>query len=83
MNDYNAFPLAVIDMAELTHFPVIDDIPLIASIGINTAEHIHQRGLPCTIFPYQGMDFPLVHPQVHIIKSLHARKYLGDIFHFQ
>ena len=61
MDDDNAAALAVLDLVELAPLPLVDDLPLVAAIGIDAAQDVHQRGFPRAVLADQRMDLAFFH----------------------
>ena len=49
---------------------------------VHTEQYAHQRGFAGTVFAQQGMDLALAQLQGDIVICLDARKFLGDVQHF-
>ena len=61
MDDDDSLLLGVLNLTELTHFTVVDDVALICTVGINAAQHIHQRGFARAVLTDQRVDFAFLH----------------------
>ena len=84
MDDDNAFLLTIPDRSKPAFLSFIQNIPRIRTIRINSAQHVHQRRLSCTIFANQRMNRFFLNLDIHLIQSPYtAREFLDDIFHFQ
>ena len=83
MDDDDAFALAVLDVGELAYFSLVYNISRIAAVGIQTAEHVHQRGFAGAVLTHQRVDAALFDDEVDVVEGLDAGKLLGDPPHFQ
>ena len=84
MNDDDADTLALANVPEPAFFPVVENFPAVAPIGIYAAQHVHERGFPRTVLTDERVDLPGTHGDVDLIKRAHApRENLLDILHFQ
>ena len=50
---------------------------------VQAINHVHQRGLACTIFAQQGVNLALLQIETHLVVGQHAGEALGDILDFQ
>jgi len=56
----------------------------LARVGrFHAVENFHQRGFASAVFTHQGVDFPLLHGQVHPVVGNDAGESLGDTEHLQ
>ena len=83
MDNDNTNALAVLDVAETAQLALVVNFTFIGSVGINAAEHVHQRGFARAVFAAQSVDFLFSHLDVYLIQRLYAGKLLGDIFHLK
>ena len=51
-------------------------------LGEYPSNDVHQRGLPRTIFAYDGVDLAAFHLQFHVVQGPGAGKVLHDAFEF-
>ena len=75
--------LAVGDVPEGLQFALEVNVTRIGAIGPDATQHLHQRGLPRAVFPYQAMDLAFGDAKTDVVQSSYTRKFLGDITHFQ
>ncbi len=83
MNDDDAERLGIVNIPKLPLFPVVIDRAFIASMGINTRKHLHQRGFSRAVFTHKGMYFARHDGEVHIAQRLHDTEGLVDPTHFK
>ena len=83
MNDYNALGLAVLNGLKLTNLTIVQDIALIAAIGINAAQNIHQRAFSRSVLTNQRMNFALLDFEVYVVQRANAGKQLYNVLHFE
>ena len=50
--------------------------------GGHAVKHVHQRGFACAVFPQQGVDFPLLHGEGHVVQGSDTGVDLGNAPHF-
>ena len=75
--------LDVVDVAKAPLLAIEDDRPLIAAVGVDAAQHLHQRRLAGAVLAHQGMDLAGVHGEIDVAQRLHACKALADAAHFK
>src|ERR1700682_1766400 len=83
MNDDNAERLGICDVAEVPLLPVINDSAVIVALGIDAAQHLHQRRLAGAILAHQGMDLTLPDGEIDVVQRLHAGEGFADSAHFE
>ena len=83
MDDDDALVLTVFDLGELAYFPFVHNVPRVTAIGIQAAEHIHQRGFTGAVFTDQGMDAAPLDDEAHVVQSFDAGEFLCDPAHFK
>ena len=83
IDDGNARRLAVRNVLKALLRPLVKDFPLIAAVGMDAGEHLHQCGFPRPVLTHKAVDLPALHFKVHAVERLDARKLLGDPAHFQ
>ena len=61
--------------------PLKEDLPLVHLVD---AEHaLHQRGLPCAVFPHEGVNRAGAEAELCVIQGLDAREGFAHAPHFQ
>ena len=83
MDNNDSLLLRILDLIELADFTIVDDIPLISTIRINTAQNVHQGGFSRSVFSHQSMDLAFLHLQVYVVKRLYTRESFGNILHLK
>ena len=84
MDDDNSLLFAVANRIKTAFLAIIADLALVGAIGIDAAEHIHQRGFPGAILTDQRMDGAFLHLDIDPVQSPYiSREFLDDILHFQ
>ncbi len=83
MNDNDALPLTVGDIAKVLLLAVVDYLTLVAAMRINSAEHLHQGRFACAILAHKSVNFAFAYVEIDIVQRLHTRKSLGDVAHFE
>ena len=83
VNDDDAQFFGILDVGKLADLSVVDDIALVRSVGVDTAQHVHQGGFARAVLADQRVDLALFHLEVHVIKRFYTGESLCDIFHFQ
>jgi len=83
VDDDDAQLLALLDVPELAHFSPEQDFALIGAVGVDAAQHLHERGFPGAVLAAEGVDFAFPHLQVDVVQRRDAGKPLGDVAHFQ
>ena len=83
VDDDDAQLLGILDVRELADLAVVDDVALVGAVGVDAAEHVHQRGLARAVFAHQRVDLALLHLEVDVVEGFHTWEGLGDVFHFQ
>ena len=70
------------DRAIGQHSAIIDDLAVIAAMGIDAGQHLHQGGFACAILAANGMNLARLYCQRHIIQRTNTWEDLGDPPHF-
>ena len=83
VDDDDAFFFTVLDFGEAAHFSLVYDIAAVRAVGIQSAEHVHQRGFSGAVFTDQRVNAALFDHKIHVVQGLYAGKLLGDPPHFQ
>ena len=83
MDDDDAKRLGIIDIAEMPLLAVIDDAAVIAAVGINAAQNLHQGRLAGAVLAHQGMDLALSDREIDIVQRLHTGEGFADAAHFE
>ena len=83
MNNNNPFCFTVLNICKSADLTVVNNVSLVGTVRINSAENIHQRRFSCPVLTYQSMDLSLFNLQIYIVQCLYTRESLGNIFHFQ
>ena len=50
---------------------------------MDTRQYFDKSRFPCTVFPYNCMDFTFFQIETDVVKCFYARKDLGDMIHFE
>src|SRR5438105_8099421 len=83
MDDDDPERLGIIDVAKVPLLSVEDDRPLIASIGMYSAEDFHQRRHAGAILAHQSVDLARLDYEIDVAQRLHACKAFADAAHFK
>ena len=83
VDDDDAQGLAVLLGFKLAQLALVVDLAGVAPGGVGARKHVHQGGFARSVLADQGVDFPGLHPQIHVIQGFDAGKFLGDGLHFQ
>ena len=83
MDDDDAQLLRILDGLMAALLAVINNLALVASIGMDAGEHLHQRAFSSAVFAADRVDFALFHHEIDVRQRFHARKFLGNGSHFQ
>ena len=82
--DYDNTELfAFADITEAAFLAVKKDFSVITSMGIHSAEYIHQGRLSRSVFAHQRVDLMIYNGQTDIFQGAYAGKILGYVLHFQ
>src|SRR5215213_2352286 len=71
------------DAMKLTHLAVDQNLTVITTVSINTAEHLHQRGLTGAIFADQRVELAGPEIQSDTIESPNTREGFHDTPHLK
>ena len=83
VDDDDAERFGIVDVAKTPLLAVEDDRPFIAAMGIDAAQHLHQRRLAGAVLADQCVDLACLHGEIDVAQRLHARKALADAAHLQ
>src|SRR6266404_6126373 len=83
MDDDDAERLGIVDVAEVPLLAVIDDAAVVVAVGIDAAQHLHQRRLAGAVLAHQGMDLALPDGEIDVVQRLHAGEGFADTAHFE
>jgi hypothetical protein len=81
MNDDDAESFGIVDVAKAPLLAVEHDAALVRAVGIDAAQHLHQRGLAGAVFADQRVDLPRLHGEIHVAQGLDSGEALADPAH--
>ena len=83
VDDDDSDALAVGDVPELAEPALVVDLALVGAVGIDPAQHLHQRRLPGAVLADQGVDLGGLDRQVDVGERLDAGECLSNPAHFE
>ena len=83
VNDDDPERLGIVDIAKAPLLAVEGDRALIAAVGIDPAQHLHQRRLAGAVFAHQRVNLAGLDGEIDVAQRLHACKALADTAHLE